>query len=365
MKKKVTTKTIDFVIQCVLWNQARYLPAFLGSLRRQTFKNFHLVLLDNNSTDTTRAILDSIDLRDIGEGVSVMRNYRNRGFGHAHDQILSTFTRSKWVGIVNADIVFPPHFLEEMNESLQQHLEYWLHTPRLMQAQWVEGSAEIDVPLYDMHPELLACETGTIDAVGLQLFSSGVIEERGRGLSWENYKDYYPPGPVFGASGAALFFEREKLPLLTVTPEGSLFNQLFFAYKEDCELAWRVQERGGGVWCHSQISLWHFRALRAQRGLRRIFDFFSFRGERGVLSYQHHICMLMLHWRLWVFLPATLMMILREATRIFFYVITGRFFIVSSWIWLLRTLPEIFSMRKKMRAGTMPREHFMRWIKSQ
>jgi GT2 family glycosyltransferase len=47
---------------------------------------------------------------------------------------------------------------------------------------------------------------------------------------------------VFGASGAAAVYRRQMLE--DVAYKGEFFDEIFFAYREDVDLAWRAQHRG-------------------------------------------------------------------------------------------------------------------------
>ena len=47
---------------------------------------------------------------------------------------------------------------------------------------------------------------------------------------------------VFGATGAAAMFRREFIEAVSV--EGQFFDEEFFAFREDADLAWRAQLMG-------------------------------------------------------------------------------------------------------------------------
>ena len=66
--KKVT-------IQIVTWNSLRYLPECLNSIFVQTFRDFHVLIIDNNSCDGTVQFL-----RTNYPDISIIQNNKNLGF---------------------------------------------------------------------------------------------------------------------------------------------------------------------------------------------------------------------------------------------------------------------------------------------
>ena len=67
---------------------------------------------------------------------------------------------------------------------------------------------------------------------------------------------------VFGITGAALLCTREFIDDVSV--DGELFDEDFFAYREDADLAWRGRLRGGSAVYEPTARAGHFRRLQAQ-----------------------------------------------------------------------------------------------------
>src|SRR5687768_12090324 len=66
---------VSIVIPC--YNQARYLPAALASVRRQGYQPIECLVVDDGSTDDTAALAASLGARVISRpngGVSAARN---------------------------------------------------------------------------------------------------------------------------------------------------------------------------------------------------------------------------------------------------------------------------------------------------
>ena len=46
------------VVQLVAWNGAKYIPFLFDSLKKQTSRDWELLILDNNSTDATAELIE-------------------------------------------------------------------------------------------------------------------------------------------------------------------------------------------------------------------------------------------------------------------------------------------------------------------
>ena len=75
--RRVEPSTIKIAIGMTLRNNERYLPEALQSLLNQTYKDFGLVLVDDQSSDQTEVIARQFGERD--ERVTYFRNERHLG----------------------------------------------------------------------------------------------------------------------------------------------------------------------------------------------------------------------------------------------------------------------------------------------
>ena len=101
-------------IVVITLNEEQNLPHILGDLERQTSKNFEVILVDSNSTDSTvkiaRSFLDNLPIRVVvmpRRGVSLGRN---TGASHAQYERLL---------FLDADTRLDPDFLEKAVEELE------------------------------------------------------------------------------------------------------------------------------------------------------------------------------------------------------------------------------------------------------
>ncbi|HEY6966954.1 MAG TPA: glycosyltransferase family 2 protein [Burkholderiales bacterium] len=95
-------------------NAAAHLPRCLDSLRRQTFREFEVIVMDGASTDATPAILAA-----AGDVVSAWRSEPDRGIYSAWNKGLDA-ARGEWIGFLGADDwLWDEHALEQLVPQLR------------------------------------------------------------------------------------------------------------------------------------------------------------------------------------------------------------------------------------------------------
>lgn len=277
-------------VHIVSWNSLRYLPGLFASLDEQTFQDFSVTVVDNASTD------DVLDwLRAEYPQVATLRNTRNLGFARAHNQAIA-LARARWfrqphapmnrsmgatedryVLVTNPDLVLAPDFLEKLVAAADSHPEFGAFGGKLLKIV-AERAGDVLV-----EPR----KTTIIDSTGLKIFRSRRVVERGAG---EEDTGQYADGPVFGISGALALYRMSALDDIKFDTE--YFDDDFFAYKEDVDLAWRLQLRGWGAWYEPRAVAYHFRAAAgterrtpwvALRERRRKSSFVNFLSTRNHL----------------------------------------------------------------------------------
>lgn len=242
-------------VHIVAWNSMRYLPALFTSLAEQTFQNFFVSVVDNASTD---GALDW--LRSVYPQTATLRNTRNLGFARAHNQMIA-LARARWareptnqnrgslqeryVLVTNPDLILASDFLEQLVRTADIHSEVGSFGGTLLKIFADHAGDDMSSPR----------RTTYIDSTGLKILRSRRVVERGAGK--EN-RGQYAAGPVFGISGALALYRMNALE--DVKFDNEYFDEDFFAYKEDVDLAWRLQLRGWDAWYEPRAVAYHYRA---------------------------------------------------------------------------------------------------------
>lgn len=97
------------------YNVAEYVGECLASLRRQTYENLEILVVDDGSTDATGAILDEASARDAR-----MRVFHNENHGVSYSRNFAIDRGSgEYLAFVDADDVVAPDFVEALVRQLQ------------------------------------------------------------------------------------------------------------------------------------------------------------------------------------------------------------------------------------------------------
>ena len=102
--------TISVVIP--VFNEEKYLPQCLASLKKQTYQPLEIIVVDNNSTDKTGQIAKSFGARVIFEPNQGITWARQAGFKKAKGEIIAR---------LDADSFAPPSWLNSIVEIFKKH----------------------------------------------------------------------------------------------------------------------------------------------------------------------------------------------------------------------------------------------------
>ncbi|MEK7652987.1 MAG: glycosyltransferase family 2 protein [Patescibacteria group bacterium] len=238
-------------IQIVTYNSVKYLPDCLRSIFNQTYRDFQVLAVDNNSQDNTVEFL-----KRNYPLVTVFQNKKNLGFARANNQGLKLLN-SPYVVFCNADVILEPDWLEKIMARAAD--ENYRRVGSF-------GGKLLKVKILDK--ELNEIEKLNVaDSCGLKLYKNHQVVERGIG---EPSEKFMSDELVFGQSAALALFRREALEECLIktksVPEGEYFDEDFFFYKEDVDLSWRLQLMGWGSLFVAGAVAYHFRSFGATAG---------------------------------------------------------------------------------------------------
>jgi GT2 family glycosyltransferase len=212
------------------WNGCGHLAACLPALYAQTYQNFETIVVDNGSTDGSQEWL-----REHYPQVQLMENPTNRGFAAANNQAIRT-TRAEYIVLLNNDTVAESGWLEALVAA-------------------AESDPTIGMVASKM---LLASSPGIIDSAGIAIDRAGIAWGREGGQP-DRPAATGAPVEVFGASGGAALYRRALLE--DIGP----FDEAFFAYLEDVDLAWRAQWAGWRCVYAPDAVVWHHHSATGNR----------------------------------------------------------------------------------------------------
>ncbi len=240
-------------INIVTWNSEEYLADFFESLKKQTFKDFAIIVVDNASRDLSLQIAQQYD------NVTVIRNSVNLGFSRAHNKGIEMAMkfwegkdlRDRFVFICNPDIIFAENCLEETLKNICREEDIGLAGPRLLRMEIEEKDNMREKKMTDV-----------VDTMGLELLKSRAAVDKFSGLKYDGPLDAQE---VFGVSGALMCLRASALESVRWNKE--YFDEDFFAYKEDVDLSWRLKNMDWRAIIVPQAVAYHHRNVRGGAGL--------------------------------------------------------------------------------------------------
>ena len=224
--------------QLVTWNGAKYLPYLFESLRRQSFQDFTLQIIDNGSTDNTVMVLrDELSRCAFTHNLEILQE--NIGFAKAHNQLVQT-TNAEYVLLLNQDMFLLPEYITRVLATFHAHPDVGAAIGRVMR--W-----DFHLLSDRGHDALQHSFTQYIDTLGLKVFRSRRVVDWLTGARWPDVnRQVLPDGgverEVFGVSGCLPMYKRRAI--MQVMLDGQMFDEEYFSYKEDVDLAWRLQIAG-------------------------------------------------------------------------------------------------------------------------
>ena len=192
----------------VNWNGRRFLDRCLSALLAQTHPDFEIILVDNGSTDNSVQFV-----KDHFPSVRLIKSPTNLGFAAGNNLGLSV-ARGAFIALLNNDAFPEPLWLENL--------------VRVMQSDDAIGMCASNM--------ILASDPGRIDSAGIAVDVAGFAWDRLGGQAITALES--TPIKVFGPCAGAALYRR------TMLDDIGFFDEDFFAYLEDVDLAWRAQWAG-------------------------------------------------------------------------------------------------------------------------
>jgi hypothetical protein len=194
----------------VNYNGRHFLDACLSSLTSQTFQDFEIILVDNASTDNSDEYVHS-----RYPSVLVIGNKENRGFaGGVNDGI--RVAKGKYILTLNNDTIAEPGFVEHLKDAMETDDTIGMCAAKML------------------YPD------GRINSTAICISRSGAAWDRGR---FEPDRGQYDrPEEVFGPCAGAALYRKKMLDKI------GLFDEDFFLFMEDVDLAFRGRLAGWKCW---------------------------------------------------------------------------------------------------------------------
>lgn len=276
------------ITHILVWNDERYLERLLKSIDAQTHEDLTIRMLDNGSTDDTVKYL-----QEKAPHYIVSRNTKNEGFAGGHNQLMK-FTLdhlsdenpdSTYILIANSDMIWDQDIVKNLAKALDEKKTAVAAQPKLLRAfgEVTDEEGTTDVLQSDI-----------LDTTGMRTAKSLRMSDRGAGE--KDHGQYDTKTDIFAPTGTMMMIRLSAVH--TLMEAGEFYDDDFFAYREDCDLALRMRELGMKSIFVPSARAWHYRGMfgeEKQTWLQRIKNR---RGQRpffAALSTRNQLLLLIKH----------------------------------------------------------------------
>ncbi|MFA6518470.1 MAG: glycosyltransferase family 2 protein [Candidatus Shapirobacteria bacterium] len=210
------------------WNGQAFLPSCLNSLLTSIKKTknilFEIILVDNASTDKSVSIFKSSV--PAYQRTKVLRLRRNTGFVYAVNRGIEA-SQFDYVCICNNDLTVDQNWFTEIVKAIQRTSEPANH--------------RTSEPITTFSGLVLNKDGTKIESRGLRFYPYGKAENIANGLPFSKTNIHHLSSKnylIWGSSASIVIYHKP-----TILKVG-LFDERFFAYEEDVDLAYRLNKSG-------------------------------------------------------------------------------------------------------------------------
>lgn len=240
----------------VTHNSGRFINEWLDALEAQSYRPDRVILVDSGSTEPS--FLETVAQSKLS--IEIVRE-ANVGFSVGNNIGWRRMRDLDYVLFLNPDAFLAPNFLELAVEYMSSTPSVGLVTPSLVR--------------YDIaHHRPL----DTIDTTGVIRNRFGLIKERDADLPISELARYTKPNEVPWVCAAVALARREALEAV-VEHGNQIFDESFFMYKEDTDLAWRIRRAGWLNMHHPALRGFHCRGWQSRKSMSRKAKLLTARNE--------------------------------------------------------------------------------------
>src|SRR5271156_6091166 len=205
-------------VTIVTYNSGRFIKRCLESVLAQKYAAREIIVIDNASTDGRVDILEQFEDR-----CQIVYNDENIGFAAAQNQAIHA-SGGSWVLTLNPDVLLLPNFIQAMVDAGQFDAKVGAVCGKLLAI-----LASFDLP-----------DKPLVDSTGI--YFTPMLRHLDRGSQEVDNGHYLQHEYVFGATAAAALYRRSMIEDVAI--QGEFFDEEFFVYREDADVAGRAQLLG-------------------------------------------------------------------------------------------------------------------------
>lgn len=207
---------VSYII--VTWNNEKDIVNCIESLKNQTYKNYEIILVDNNSSDQSVEIIKR-NFKDV----KIIQNKKNLGFAQGSNIGIKN-SKGDVIAFVNPDVIADKNWLEILLSKLN-------HSDKIV---GVTGK------MYYLGKQFgnnrVFCTWSKINSVTAQPY---------------NFTDDEPESKVDYLSGAAMLVKKKIIERV------GLLDPDYFLYFEETDWCAKIIRTGYELWYVPEAKVWH------------------------------------------------------------------------------------------------------------
>ncbi len=234
------------------YTTSQYLPYFLDSVKKQDYSHLKWIFLDVSEEK------DNENIRYLKENfpqAKIIRVNKNIGFAKANNIMIREALKMKadYFLTINIDMFCESNVVSELVNAIMKSPQIAAATCKLKRWNFAE---------VDHHNK---GKTNYLDTAGIAITKEHRFFDRGQGEI--DHGQYDQEEEIFGASGALALYRLsalEDVAFINEKGEKEYFDELMFMYKEDCDLAYRLQLAGWKCIYTPKAVVYHDRSVQAR-----------------------------------------------------------------------------------------------------
>lgn len=242
---------MKLVVGFLTYNEssAKYLPDFLKSLHESLYfldqSDYRVLVFDNSDYDNTanQEELEKFNITYPGF-LERLSTDGNLGFSRAYNILIRQAIgyQAEYFLVINPDLVLEKDALFHLCAALDKDESLGSVSPKIRRWDFAANT-----------------KTKIIDSAGIILSSGLRFSDLGQG---EIDNKQFDRRKILGPSGAAGLFRLRSLQ--KIADNNCYFDENFFMYKEDCDLAYRLNVRGEKSLLVPEAIIYHDRTASAR-----------------------------------------------------------------------------------------------------
>ncbi len=218
-------------IVSINYNGAQVTCEMLESLKKITYPNFEVIIVDNASREDPSIIFEK------HPWIKFIRSDKNLGFAGGNNLGFKQAT-GKYFLMLNNDTEVPEGFLEPLVQRMESDSKIGAASPKI---------------IFHHTP-------GMLQFAGFEPINPFTVRGNAIGYGKQDNGDFDQSMPTSRAHGAAMMVSRK------VVEEIGLMADLYFLYYEEMDYCERIKNAGYSIWYEAESKIYHKESMATGKG---------------------------------------------------------------------------------------------------